>query len=194
MPLLTERLLRTAAREAMRWPEHEHLTLAVNISPRQLLDRTLPEFIRATVAPTGFPLTRLEVEVTEQVMNGSPLQAAAVAAELRDMGICLVMDDFGVGASDLYRLEMLPFDKVKLDGSLIRSLQDSPRARLQRQMVMALAAERGLAVVAEGIETEEQAEILRGLRCPIAQGWLFRPSHARAPGAFGARNQNAGIT
>jgi EAL domain-containing protein (putative c-di-GMP-specific phosphodiesterase class I) len=189
LPLLTERLLQVAAREAMRWPDH--LTLAVNISPRQLLDRGLPEFLRATLEPTGFPLTRLEVEITEQALNGNIVQAAAVAAKLRDMGICLVMDDYGAGASDLHRLEVLPFNKIKLDCSLVSSLKDSPGSRGCLQSVIALAKERGLAVVAEGIETEEQAEIMRGLRCSIAQGWLFgRPVPGRhVPSVLAPENQ-----
>jgi EAL domain-containing protein (putative c-di-GMP-specific phosphodiesterase class I) len=178
LPLLTESLLRASCLEAMSWPEH--LALAINISPRQIMDRSLPERIRRTVEPTGFPLARLEVELTEQVMAGSLSQAAGVAEDLKKMGICLVMDDYGVGASDMYRLDALPFDKIKLDCSLVRALDQSPQSRLLVRSVIELAADRGLGVVAEGIETQFQAEILRDLQCPIAQGWLFgRPVSGR---------------
>ena len=178
LPLLTETLLRASCREAVGWPEH--LALAINISPRQIMDRSLPERIRRTVEPTGFPLARLEVELTEQVMTGSLAQAAGVAEDLKGMGICLVMDDYGAGASDVSRLDALPFDKIKLDCSLVRALDQSPQSRLLVRSVIELAAERGLGVVAEGIERELQAEILRDLQCPIAQGWLFgRPVRGR---------------
>jgi EAL domain-containing protein (putative c-di-GMP-specific phosphodiesterase class I) len=177
LPLLTEKLLRAACIQALRWPQH--LTLAVNVAPRQLADPDLPEFLRRTVEPTGFPLARLEVELTEQMMSGSPSQAAATAARLRQMGVCLVMDDFGVGASDLQRLEALCFDKIKLDRSMVRALdeEESSKARATLRSAMAMARDRGLIVVAEGIETEAQARVLHDLQCQMAQGWLFgRPT------------------
>jgi EAL domain-containing protein (putative c-di-GMP-specific phosphodiesterase class I) len=188
LPLLTENLLRAASREAASWPEH--LTLAINVSPRQMLDGGLPALLRKTVEPTGFPLARLEVELTEQAMTGSLVQAAAVAGSLKAMGVCLVMDDYGAGASDMHRLDALPFDKIKLDRSLVRGLDHSPGSRLLVRSVIEVATKRGLGVVAEGIETELQAEILRDLQCPAAQGWLFgRPVPGRdVPSVLNPKN------
>ena len=130
---MTESLLRRACTAAMAWPSH--LTLAINISPLQLQDPDLAAMIRRAVEPTGFPLCRLEIELTEQALVGPMEIARAAVHELKSFGVCLVLDDFGTGYAGLNRLQQLPFDKLKIDGSFIRGLD---KGREGRKIVAAM--------------------------------------------------------
>ncbi len=182
---LTESVLRRACEAAAAWPEH--LTLAVNISPLQLQSPDLLRMILGAVEPTGFPLSRLEVEITEQALVGSLEVAREQVAELKTRGVRLVMDDFGAGHSGLNRLQKLPFDKIKIDGSFVRGMDRGDGRKIVAAMI-SLGLSLGVTTVAEGVEEQSQADTLSRMGCDVSQGWLHgRPVFAeKVPGLLAA--------
>ena len=168
-------ILRQACRH-MRGLEigrRELLTLSVNLSARQLLRPDLADEIAAVLADTGVNPGQLHVEVTESVLVENREAAAALLRRLRDMRVAIHLDDFGTGYSSLSYLHDLPIDALKIDRSFVVALRSGERARSLVGSIVALAARLGLGVIAEGIETEEQAQALRELSCPAGQGYLF---------------------
>lgn len=174
---LTQRLMVRACQTAARWPDH--VMLACNISPLQLRDPTLPAMIRTTLADTGLPACRLELEVTESALVGDLALARELLDQLKALGIRLALDDFGTGYSSLRHLQSLPFDKIKIDQSFVGTMvADRESGKIVSAMI-GLGQSLGLKTVAEGVETEETAALLRGLGCDVGQGWLFgRPAPA----------------
>ena len=157
----------------------EPLFLAVNISPIQLQYLSLPRQIHDAAEDTLFPLHRLVVEITESALFNNLERARKIAIELREMGCMLALDDFGTGYSSLLHLQTLPFDVLKIDRSFISSMTDERESRKIVAAIVGLGHSLGLTTVAEGVETEEQAEILLQLDCEMVQGWLYgRPSTA----------------
>ncbi|MCF6509447.1 bifunctional diguanylate cyclase/phosphodiesterase [Blastococcus sp. MG754426] len=149
------------------------LILSVNVSGLELDDPGFPDRVLATLAATGWPAERTVVEVTETLVEAETARSVRALRELRAHGLRVAIDDFGTGYSALARLDTLPTDYLKLDGSFVSAITTSTRrARLLRS-VMALADSLDLVVVAEGVETEEQARALATLGCPLAQGHLF---------------------
>lgn len=174
---MTERLLFRACRAAAQWPDD--ITLACNISPLQLRDPNLPAMIKAVLGGTGFPASRLELEVTESALVGDLDLARALLGQLKSLGVRLALDDFGTGYSSLRHLQTLPFDKIKIDRSFIGAMSDDKESGKIVSAVIGLSHSLGLLTVAEGVETAETAALLRELGCDIGQGWLFgRPSPA----------------
>ncbi len=151
--------------------------LAVNLSPAQFWDGNLVESVRNALAETGFPPERLELEITETLLIKRPDSAAEIINELRALGIRIALDDFGTGFASIGYLQHLQLDRIKIDKAFIAPLQVSARSREMLASIVALAKAFGLAVCAEGIETEAQAEIADGAGCSRLQGWLFgRPT------------------
>ncbi len=186
--LLTWTLLRMACGEAAQWPSH--LTLAINVAPSQFPHYTLPDIIKASARSSHFSLSRLVVEITEDVLRGSPEAALARTNELRGLGVQLAMDDFGIGDSNIRRLGLVEFDIIKIDRCVIQSI--TPEKRTQRGLLAAIAVgtSLGLQVIAEGIEEEWQAGIVGSLGCFTLQGWLTgRPMPASDVPSFIAANQ-----
>jgi EAL domain-containing protein (putative c-di-GMP-specific phosphodiesterase class I) len=174
---LTNQILRKSFQVATELPEP--LFLAVNISPIQLDNPALPRHIRDAADECGFPLRQLTVEITESALVNNLERARKIAVELKEAGCRLALDDFGTGYSSLRHLRALPFHKLKIDRSFVQSMIT------ERESCKIVAALAGLAysldmiAVAEGVETEGQAEVLRRLGCEMAQGWLFgRPQPA----------------
>ena len=133
-----------------------------------------------TIAGPG----RIKLEVTESLMIGDEARAIATLKELADLGAALSMDDFGTGYSSLAQLHRLPFATLKLDRSFVIGL-DEGTTRPMVEAVLALARGMRLNVVAEGVETPAQRDLLSGLGCDLAQGYLFRrpvPEQELAPG------------
>jgi PAS domain S-box-containing protein len=149
------------------------LTLAINISPVQLRDDTLPGIIRSLATEAGFPVSRIVIEITESAVIDNPQNAVATVAELKYMGCLLALDDFGTGYSSLSHLQALPFDKLKVDRSFVSSITENRESRKIVSAVVGLGQSLGLTTVAEGIETQEQAEMLLWLRCDLGQGYFF---------------------
>ncbi|MCK8786353.1 EAL domain-containing protein [Roseomonas sp. NAR14] len=171
MGRLTARIMRRACADAAGWSGQ--FRLAFNVSPLQLLDPDLPALVHEAVHPTGFPLARVEIEVTEHALLGDLRTAQATAERLKALGCGLVLDDFGTGYASLSRLQALSFDKIKIDRSFVRSMGEQRDSRKIVAAVIGLGQSLGLPVVAEGVETEAQAAMLLHLGCDLGQGWLF---------------------
>jgi PAS domain S-box-containing protein len=168
---LTHQLLIQAAAVAKDWPER--LALSINISPLQLKDSALPQKISSAVQQSGFPLKRLIVEITESALVDNFDLARPIAEDLKALGARLALDDFGTGYSSLRHLQALPFDKLKVDASFVRSITARRESRKIVAAVIGLGHSLGLETMAEGIENQAQADMLVCLGCDIAQGWLY---------------------
>ena len=153
----------------------KNLNISVNISPIQLRDPSLPEEIRRAAAMASFPLHRLTIEITESALVDNLELAASIATKLKDLGVKLALDDFGTGYSSLRNLQALPFDELKVDRSFVNSMIQSRDSRKIVAAVIGLGQSLKLTTVAEGIENETQADILRWLGCDVGQGWLYGP-------------------
>ena len=147
--------------------------VSVNLSPVQFRQDGLVETVREALAENGVQPARLELEVTERVLIGNTEEAAAVLARLRALGVRLAMDDFGTGYSSLSYLERFAFDKLKVDRSFIHELASSESKRAIVRAVLDLGRGLGMETCAEGVETEEQRELLAREGCAVVQGFLF---------------------
>ena len=157
----------------------DDLTLAINISPLQLHDPNLPDQIRGMAAQTGFSMSRLVVEITESALIDDLTGAAKMVSELKALGCKLALDDFGTGYSSLTHLQSLPFDGLKVDRRFVSSMADKRESRKIVSAVVGLGQSLGLTTIAEGIETQEQAEMMLWLGCEVGQGYFFgRPMPA----------------
>lgn len=164
-------VLREACRVAAGWPGH--LGIAVNVSPAQFERGQLPGMVRAALAESGLAPARLEVEVTETVLLESGDGALAQLVALRDLGVRIAMDDFGTGHSSLTQLRVFPFDRLKIDRSFVKDLPLGGDAAAIVRAVAGLGRSLGIAVTAEGVETEAQLQRLLAEGCDAAQGYLF---------------------
>ena len=172
------RACRDLAALAERHPD-SRFHMSVNLSPSQVLDPDLPRHVQEVLEETGVDPGRLHVELTEGVLVEHSSAAHEALIELRATGVRLVIDDFGTGYSALSYLTRLPIDGVKIDRSFVNELDGSTPESAIVAAVVSLARELGLHVIAEGVETEDQAQRLRGLGCPLAQGFYFgRPTPA----------------
>ncbi len=155
--------------------------LSLNISPLQLRDVDLPRQIRAIAAHIGVSLRCLTVEITETAIAIDDPHCLSTARALKEMGCRLSLDDFGTGYSCLLQLQALPFDEIKIDRQFVGSMLHNPESRKIVSAVIGLGQSLNLRTVAEGVETEQQSEMLRWLGCDIGQGWLYgRPMPAAA--------------
>lgn len=150
----------------------KHLTLAINVSPFQLLNLGLPNQSQGLALDAGFELSRLIVEITESAIIDNLQCAAAIVTELKIMGCKLALADFGTGYPSLHHLQCLPFDELKVDRSFVGSMTDKRESRKIVFAVVELGQSLGLIRVAEGIETLEQAERMLWLGCELGQGYF----------------------
>jgi diguanylate cyclase (GGDEF)-like protein len=150
--------------------------LAVNVSARSLQDRHFASLLFSALAETGFPPHRLEIEVTERALISHPERSSYSIERLREAGVSIAIDDFGTGYSSFETLRQLDVDRVKIDGVFVRGALHHGRDRVIVETVVDLAHRLGLEVVAEGVESTEIWEVIRGLRCDVAQGYgIARP-------------------
>lgn len=178
---LVNELSRVLLEKAFSVPlfRERNLGLAINISPIQLLGSKLAERIAELASKFIFPLDRLTIEITESALVDDLERARAVACELKDLECKLALDDFGTGYSSLRHLHALPFDELKIDRSFVSSMIEKRESRKIVAAVVGLGHSLGLTTVAEGVETEEQANMLVWLGCDLGQGWLYgRPAPA----------------
>jgi EAL domain-containing protein (putative c-di-GMP-specific phosphodiesterase class I) len=147
------------------------LTVAANLSARNLQDPELPNKVWAILAKWGVPPSRLEVEITESTIMIDGGQATEVLRRLNDMGVKVAIDDFGTGHSSLSNLKRLPVDILKIDKSFVRHMADNEDDLVIVKSTIDLAHNLGLQVVAEGVENEEIWNHLRALGCDSAQGF-----------------------
>ena len=174
---LGEWVLRTACAEAARWPSD--VTVTVNVSPVQFKSENLVQMVVSALATSGLPARRLELEITESVLLGDDERTLLMLHQLKGLGVRIAMDDFGTGYSSLNYLRRFPFDKVKIDGSFIKDIAEKDGSWSIVQAVVSIAKARKIVTTAEGVETQEQLDLLRVLGCTEMQGYLFsRPQPA----------------
>ena len=147
--------------------------ISINLSANSFFDRTLVQFVDEVLARTGVAPSQLVIELTESVLMQDTDAANRVIASLRQRGIRISLDDFGTGFSSLGYLNRFDIDEIKIDRSFVLDLESDPTAQALVQAVISLGHALGLEVVAEGVETEAQATLLRQMGCDIFQGFLF---------------------
>ena len=175
---LGEFVLRAACREAAGW--EGDMIVAVNLSTVQFRAAGLVDQVRSALAEAGLPARRLELEITESILIDDKDTAMATLAELRALGVRIALDDFGTGYSSLAYLSSFPFDKIKIDRSFVRDVEDRPDAAAIIRAIASIAATLGMNTTAEGVETRRELDWLRRHGCDEAQGFLFsRPVPAR---------------
>jgi len=169
-------VLSEACRQAARWPG---IFVAVNVSPIQFMNPGFADLVEKTLAKTGLDPHRLEIEVTEGFIIDNAERANTIIGRLHEMRVGVALDDFGTGFSSIGHLRRFKFDKLKLDRSMVTDILHQPSALRLVQGTVAMADALGLAVVAEGIEDENQVSVLRLAGCSQFQGYLFsRPVEA----------------
>ena len=183
------RVLDAACKQMARWRARgvRIERVSVNVSAIQLASGDLPRHVLAALERYGLPGDALELEVTESLLVGDVSAASAQLSELRRSGVTIALDDFGTGYSSLATLRKLPVDVMKIDRSFVTDLGSDEGALAVTRAIVALARSLRLKLVAEGIETEEQAAVLRSMGCDELQGYLFgKPlsasQFARLPG------------
>nr|MBP7661145.1 EAL domain-containing protein [Burkholderiaceae bacterium] len=172
---LGEWVLDRACRQARLWLDAgmSAFRISVNLSPAQLRNHDFLSRVEQIVLKHQVPPAVIELEITESAAMENPQEAIQVLAGLKRLGLMLAIDDFGTGYSSLSYLKLFPIDHLKIDRSFVRDLVDDPNDRAIAQATIALAHSLGLRVIAEGVETEEQAGMLAGFGCDEMQGYLY---------------------
>jgi diguanylate cyclase (GGDEF)-like protein/PAS domain S-box-containing protein len=168
-------VLQDACRQIRRWRDDhdEHMTVSVNLSAAQLRDDEVVSCVRSALDEAGIPPAALMIEVTEGALIGDVAGARSVLESLHALGVTIAIDDFGTGYSSLSHLQQFPVDVIKVDKSFVDGLcRNDDEATLVRS-VLAIGAEFGLQVVAEGIQSAEQDAELRRLGCDFGQGYYY---------------------
>jgi EAL domain-containing protein (putative c-di-GMP-specific phosphodiesterase class I) len=178
-----ELVLRQACEDAMSWPSHLHV--AVNLSAVQFRRKGLVDTVRGALEQSGLPGDRLDLEVTETLLMDNRQEVLRQLNELKELGVRISMDDFGTGYSALSYLQSFPFDKIKIDRVFVADLGHNPQNASIVRAVAAMGRSLHMRVVAEGVETDHEANILNDLDCDEIQGYLIaRPMPAREVEAF----------
>jgi diguanylate cyclase (GGDEF)-like protein len=171
---LNRYVLREAARQCAIWRRHgSDLGVAVNMTVLDLLRRSFASDVEATLRSVGLPPSALTIEITEDAFVQEPDRVLRTLDELRALGVRVAIDDFGTGYSSLSYLQRFSVDTLKIDRSFLASGGDGESWDIV-ETIITLAEDLGVNVIAEGVETEEQTERLKQLRCAHAQGYLFR--------------------
>ena len=177
-------VLETACHQLVQWSQQAdmvHLTLAVNVSARQFRHPHFVEQVLRVLEHTGAEPGKLKLELTESLLLDDVADAIAKMTALKDRGVGFSLDDFGTGYSSLAYLKRLPLDQLKIDQSFVRDILTDPNDAAIAKTIVALARSLGLAVIAEGVETEAQRDFLVLQDCHAFQGYLFgRPGPADA--------------
>ena len=170
-----DQVFATAAAQTRRWQDAglQDLRIAINVSARQFREKNFPDRIAQILGQAHLDPQSVELEITETSIMDHGESALTVLREIRSMGICIAIDDFGTGYSSLSYLKRLPIDCVKLDRSFVSGATTDPKDAALVMAIITLAHNLDLKVVAEGVETEEQRDFLKLLRCDAGQGFLF---------------------
>lgn len=170
-----EWVLREACAQAMRWRREglAAIRMGVNLSARQFWHSKLEPLVQKVLGESGMPPALLELEVTESVVMRDADETIATLAALKSLGLTISVDDFGTGYSSLAYLRRFPIDRLKIDRSFVNDMADDPRAATLIQGIVGLAHGLGLRVLAEGVETAEQAKLLKLFRCDELQGYYI---------------------
>jgi diguanylate cyclase (GGDEF)-like protein len=164
-------VLREALAIAAKWPKHLHV--AVNVSPAQIVHADFAQLVENVLAETGVEASRLEIEVTESLFIRDPKGALATLERVKALGVSVAIDDFGTGYSSLSTLRAFPFDRIKIDRSFVFDMVSNQDAAAIVNSIMGLGRALGRPVVAEGVETTAQLELLRLQGCDAVQGYLI---------------------
>lgn len=171
---LTQWVLATALDQAKQWEQRGfQISVAVNLSARNLLDAQLPDHLEGLLRRTGTPSKGLELEITESTIMADPARALDVLTRLHRMGIPLAIDDFGTGYSSLGYLKRLPVSAVKIDKSFVKNMEADDNDTVIVRSTIELAHNLGLQVIAEGVETSYLWDLLASLGCDAAQGYYM---------------------
>jgi len=170
-----------ACRQAQSWRASGLLEVpvSVNVSALQFRQETFVDTVTETLADCDLPAALLELEVTESLLMTNRDQAQDKLDQLHQLGVGLAIDDFGTGYSSLSYLRQFPAQRLKIDQSFIRDLPDNQDAATIARAIVSLGRSMGMSTIAEGVETEEQAEFLRSIWCEEAQGYLYAKPMAR---------------
>lgn len=172
---LGEYVLKDAVMHTMRWSQMagRQLKASVNISPRQFRDPDILKTIKQTLSNANMPTESLSLELTEGVVLSSDKHSLAMMQGLSDAGISIAMDDFGTGYSSLSYVRSFPFDVIKIDRSFVNDITEDPADLELVQAAIAMSHGLNLTAIAEGVETEQQLQLLREMGCDQLQGYLF---------------------
>lgn len=183
-----EWVLRTACAQLAQWaldPRTAHLTLSVNVSATQFRQPDFVQQVKTIVGLSGAPASALKLELTESAVADDIDHVCGKMKSLREFGVSWSLDDFGTGYSSLSALKRLPLSQLKIDQSFVRDLLTAPHDQAIVETVIRLSQTLNLAVIAEGVETQEQLDTLRRAGCPHYQGYYFsHPVPAAELGAF----------
>ena len=171
MPVIGDWVIEEACRALASWPEP--ITLAINISPKQIVMPSLPNVVSQALARYRVPANRLELEVTEGIFLGDNGATLDTLKRLRALGVGIALDDFGTGYSSIGYLNKAVFHKLKIDGSFVREAGTRPENVAIIKSIVQLAKSFRMNVTAEGVETTEDFERMRELGCDTIQGYLF---------------------
>jgi EAL domain-containing protein (putative c-di-GMP-specific phosphodiesterase class I) len=171
---LGEWILRQVCADALGWPRH--IRVAVNLSPVQFRSPALVQTVFGALATTHLEPGRLELEITENALLQDNEAVLEKLHQLKSYGVQISMDDFGTGYSSLSYLRSFPFDKIKIDQSFVRGLGQREDSLAIVRAAISLGRNLGMTTTAEGVETEDQLELLRQEHCDEVQGFLFSPA------------------
>jgi EAL domain-containing protein (putative c-di-GMP-specific phosphodiesterase class I) len=179
-------LLREACLQLRAWhsqfPSDPPLTMSVNITPKEFAQQDLAAQMKTILDEVGIHPSSINVEITETIAMADPQRSSLALSELKALGVHISIDDFGTGYSSLSRLQGFPVDTLKIDRTFISAIDTDRETRKIVRIIIMLAHNLGLKVVAEGAETAEQVNLLKQLKCELVQGYFFaRPGdHAAA--------------
>jgi PAS domain S-box-containing protein len=193
---MNQKLLREACQNLRTWQTEFHsrppLTMSVNISARDFAQPDLASEIRKCLEETGVDPGCLQLEIVETIAMGDAEKSGHVLSQLKALGVRLSIDDFGTGYSSLSRLRRIPVDTLKIDRAFILHMDSDPESREIVRIIIMLAHNLGLKVVAEGTETETHIDLLKQLDCEMAQGYFYsRPADGQAMTRLLTSNQGA---
>jgi len=182
-------ILEESCRQIRQWqqtlPGYERLSVSVNLSAKQLMHPALRGQVEEALLTTGLDPKFLKLEVTESTVIERSETALAVLSEMKALGLSLSMDDFGTGYSSLSYLHQFPFERLKIDRSFVDTMDHDPKSEAIVRTILLLGKNLKMEVVAEGIESTRQLNLLRSLNCSFGQGFLFSPPlHAQQAEAF----------
>jgi diguanylate cyclase (GGDEF)-like protein len=168
-------VVREACRQGRRWGDEmsQWLRLAVNVSALQFMHPGFPAEVEGALRETGFPPALLELELTESLLIADYARVSSVFRRLQKLGVTMALDDFGVGQSSLSHLQRLPFQRLKIDQSFVRSMAEGGKCPPIVENIVRLAAGLGMETIAEGVDSQAQVDALQRMGCQEAQGYFY---------------------
>ncbi|HHT96546.1 MAG TPA: EAL domain-containing protein [Clostridiales bacterium] len=168
-------VIKTACDQLKQWHDsgHTDISVAVNISPRQFKEKSFVQTIHGIISETGIDPSKLELEITEKLAMKDTEKTLSCIRELQELGIVFSLDDFGTGYSSVNYLRVLPIQNLKIDIVLIQNLFEDSRSKMIVGAIITLGKYMGFSITAEGIESAEQEEFLKSIKCNKGQGYLY---------------------